>query len=651
MIPTEIRNIPLFQLSLSLQNVRKTKPSATEDAELEASILAHGLKQNLGVARGVDDDRFLVHSGGRRLKALQTLASKGAVSPNVLVPCLVDDQEAAFEASLAENVVRAAMHPADEFEAFAGLIDGGSGEEDVARRFGVTVTHVRKRMKLAAIAPELVDHYRSGTITLDTLMAFTLTNCHERQREVFAMIEPTLRHNGSAFYPVRRHLTETHVPGHSRLARFVGVEAYEADGGSVTRDLFSDDERGHAVWFDDPVRLQALAIETLERHAETLRSDWKWVDVMLDIPWQVLQGYGRVYPKPKEIDKALAAERDAIEARLKELSDLEEPSEDDLAEQDQFTERLDETADEIASIEDVYSDEAKAIAGGIVTLDWAGELRFEAGLVRPEDIPNENTEAKLSAQNSASEAASDVQTDELDDVESDLDGEPSKRPTRTELRIEPPRSFVGRSPVAPTFEPSHGAAKLKEAGYSAALADDLRATRHQVLQAHLAADFETAFDLLLYSMCLDVFGIGYRARPIDVSLRPAMTQGSRDHLSGTKAERMLKKQKSELKLDWMTLPKPDDFAALCALSADEKQTLFAFASAHGLVQQLGLDHSADPVVEAAGQRMKVDVAAFWRPTASNYFGRMKKDVSLETIRAMIGEPFADRHTGDKKAFC
>ncbi|WP_322188902.1 hypothetical protein [Fulvimarina sp. 2208YS6-2-32] len=371
---------------------------------------------------------------------------------------------------------------------------------------------------------------------------------------------------------------------------------------------------------------------------------------MLDIPWQVLQGYGRVYPKPKEIDKALAAERDAIEARLKELSDLEEPSEDDLAEQDQFTERLDETADEIASIEDVYSDEAKAIAGGIVTLDWAGELRFEAGLVRPEDIPNENTEAKLSAQNSASEAASDVQTDELDDVESDLDGEPSKRPTRTELRIEPPRSFVGRSPVAPTFEPSPGAAKLKEAGYSAALADDLRATRHQVLQAHLAADFETAFDLLLYSMCLDVFGIGYRARPIDVSLRPAMTQGSRDHLSGTKAERMLKKQKSELKLDWMTLPKPDDFAALCALSADEKQTLFAFASAHGLVQQLGLDHSADPVVEAAGQRMKVDVAAFWRPTASNYFGRMKKDVSLETIRAMIGEPFADRHTGDKKAF-
>ena len=664
MTPTEIRNIPLCQLSLSPRNVRKAKPSATDDAELEASILAHGLKQNLGVVRSGEDDRYLVHSGGRRLKALQVLASKGAVSPSVLVPCLVDDQKAAFEASLAENVVRAAMHPADEFEAFTGLIDGGASEEDVARRFGVSVKHVRKRMKLAAVAPELVDHYRSGTITLDTLMAFTLTDCHDRQREVFALIEPTLHSHGSASYPVRRHLTETHVPGHSRLARFVGVEAYEADGGSVTRDLFSDDENGHAVWFDDLVRLQALAIEKLERHAETLRVEWKWVDVMLDIPWQALQTYGRAYPEPKEIDKALAAERDAIEARLKALSDLEEPSEDDLAEHDQFTERLDEIEDEIASIGDAYSDEAKAIAGGIVTLDWAGEIRFEAGLVRPEDMPNENTEAKLSEQDDGSDAAAptgemgcahhqaatDIQTDELDDVKSDLDGEPSRLRTRTELRIEPPRSLVVGSPVAPTFEPSPAAAKLKEAGYSAALADDLRAIRHQVLQAHLAADFETAFDLMLYSMCCDVFGIGYRARPIDVSLRPAMTQGSRDHLSGTKAERILKKQQSELELDWMTLPKPDDFAALCALSVAGKQALFAFTAAHGLVQQLGLDHTVDPVVEAAGQRMKVDVAAFWRPTASNYFGRVTKEASLETVRAMIGEPFADRHSGDKKTF-
>ena len=664
MTPTEIRNIPLSQLSLSPQNVRKAKPSATDDAELEASILAHGLKQNLGVVRSGEDDRYLVHSGGRRLKALQVLASKGAVSPSVLVPCLVDDQKAAFEASLAENVVRAAMHPADEFEAFASLIDGGTSEEDIARRFGVTVKHVRKRMKLAAIAPELIEHYRSGTITLDTLIAFTLTDCHDRQREVFALIEAILGYSGSASYPVRRHLIETHVPGHSRLARFVGVEGYEADGGSVTRDLFSDDENGHAVWFDDPVRLQALAIETLERHAGTLRSDWKWVNVMLDIPWQALQAYGRVYPEPKEIDEALAAERDAIEARLKDLSGLEEPSDDDLAEHDQFTERLDEIEDEIAAIEDVYSDEAKAIAGGIVTLDWAGEIRFEAGLVRPENMPNENTEATLSAQNNASEsaaptggmgcanhqAATDIQTDELDDVESDLDGEPSKRPMRTELRIDPPRNLRSGSPIAPTFELLPAAAKLKEAGYSVALADDLRAIRHQILQAHLVADFETAFDLMLYSMCCDVFGIGYRARPIDVSLRPAMTQGSRDHLSGTKAERLLRNQKSKLKLDWMTLPKPDDFAALCALSAAEKQALFSFAAAQGLVQQLAIDHGADPVMEAAGQRMKVDVAAFWRPTASNYFGRVTKDASLETIRAMIGEPFADRHTGDKKAF-
>ena len=70
-------------------------------------------------------------------------------------------------------------------------------------------------------------------------------------------------------------------------------------GGTLTRDLFSDEEGGQSVWFDDPGLLETLALAKLEAEAETLRQSWKWVDVMLDMPWQAAQAFGRVYPEPR----------------------------------------------------------------------------------------------------------------------------------------------------------------------------------------------------------------------------------------------------------------------------------------------------------------------------------------------------------------
>ena len=140
---------------------------------------------------------FLSMAGGRRLKALQALCEKGVIDADYKVPCVIDESSEAAELSLAENVMRVAMGAADEFEAFAGLIAAGASEDEVAARFGTTVGHIRKRMKLAAVAPEILDRYRDGTITLETLMAFTLTDSHDRQREVFAAIEPNLRYGGS----------------------------------------------------------------------------------------------------------------------------------------------------------------------------------------------------------------------------------------------------------------------------------------------------------------------------------------------------------------------------------------------------------------------------------------------------------------------
>ena len=120
--PPAVRHIPLDKLVPSPANVRKTPPSAAEDAELKASIRARGLKQNLVVHPSSGEKGIhAVTAGGRRLKALQELAAEGAIPADFRVPCLVEEPEAALETSLMENRIRAALSPADEFVAMAAL--------------------------------------------------------------------------------------------------------------------------------------------------------------------------------------------------------------------------------------------------------------------------------------------------------------------------------------------------------------------------------------------------------------------------------------------------------------------------------------------------------------------------------------------------
>ena len=149
---TDTISIPLNKLLAWEGNVRKTDPGKGID-ELAASIFAHGLLQSL-VVRKDKRGKYAVVAGRRRLLALESLVESGSMKPQTPIPCQVlDDGADATEISLAENVVREAMHPADEFEAFKALIEKGMPVADVAARFGVTETVVQKRLKLAQCEP------------------------------------------------------------------------------------------------------------------------------------------------------------------------------------------------------------------------------------------------------------------------------------------------------------------------------------------------------------------------------------------------------------------------------------------------------------------------------------------------------------------
>jgi ParB family chromosome partitioning protein len=152
---TDTITLPLNRLVLWAGNVRKT--GVTDGiAELAASIAAHGLLQSLVIRKG-KRGKFEIVAGQRRFLALQSLANDGTIAKDFPVPCLMaaDDIDAA-ELSLAENVIRAPMHPADQFEAYRTLIDDGASVADVAARFGISEITISRHV-LSAHAETPVD--------------------------------------------------------------------------------------------------------------------------------------------------------------------------------------------------------------------------------------------------------------------------------------------------------------------------------------------------------------------------------------------------------------------------------------------------------------------------------------------------------------
>ena len=632
----DIRDIPLSQLELSPCNVRKTPADASAFTELKASIAAHGLLENL-IARAMEPGtdcvvRYAVIAGGRRLAVMQALAAEGALDEDHPVPCrMIGSIVAAEEVSLAENSVRAAMHPADQVEAFRRLADAGSTAAAIAARFGVSERTVEKRLRLGNAAPVLLEAYRAGEIDLDTLMAFAVTTDHARQNAVWAAVSQQGYRPGA--WQIKRLLTEDRVSATSAVARFVGIEAYEAAaGGRIDRDLFAEeDERG--IWFDDPELLNKLAMDSLQVAARELETRWKWAEARLDVDWSATASFGRVRPQPAEPTDGEKAEIERLRTRNDELANMDDDgwTEELVEEADANETRLDEIEAAIDA-RAVYRREDIAIAGCIATVGNDGELKLIQGLVRPEDMPaREPNDANMAGQ------------DDTGDGES------------ASSSIEAPTL------AAPLASPGDAEAEArKEAGVGIGLADDLRAIRTAIVKSQLASDFDAAFDLLLFQLARGVFTNGYHDDALDIRAaetpdRPAMRVN--DDAFGTinVGEKHLELDRAGQKLDWTGLSDDEAFAELRALPERDKRALFASCVARTLKGQLAFEPKARPEVEATVARLDIDFAAAVRGnrdqvwTADLLWSRLRKDRILAIARGTLGETWMQAETKQKKA--
>src|SRR5262245_49224561 len=278
---SESRDIPFNKLVLSQSNVRRVKAGVAIE-ELAEDIERRTLMQSLTVRPvldegGTETGMYEVPAGGRRYRALELLVKQKRLARTAPVPCIIREGGMPEEDSLAENVQRAPLHPLDQFRAFLALREKGQSEEEIAAAFFVSVNVVKQRLKLASVSPTLLDIYAEDGMTLEQLMAFTVSGDHERQEQVFKKLEHSYDKQP---YVIRRMLTEGAVRASDKRVQFIGVDAYVEAGGTVLRDLFEGDDGG---WLQDVALVDRMVAGKLKTESETIAAEgWKWIEVAPD---------------------------------------------------------------------------------------------------------------------------------------------------------------------------------------------------------------------------------------------------------------------------------------------------------------------------------------------------------------------------------
>jgi ParB family transcriptional regulator, chromosome partitioning protein len=587
--------VPLDKLKASPRNARRT-PHAQADIEtLAASIAAKDVIQPPVVepeldSEGLPTGYYLVTVGEGRRQALLLRAKRKEIGKAHPVRCLVDLTHDAHEISLDENVTRFAMHPADQFEAFQRLAqDRGYGPEEIAARFGVTPLVVRQRLKLAAVSPQLMGVYRDGGMTLDQLMAFTLTDDHARQQAVWDSLswnkEPSL---------IRRLISEGRVSGRDRRALFVGPEAYEDEGGVLERDLFSDD---HGGYYADPALLDRLATTKLARVAEAaLAAGWKWAEASLDYP--AAQGLRRVYPHARDLppeDEArladLASEYDAL---VEGLEDEEDP---------QIVDKLDALDREITALGErrsAYDPEDIARAGVFVVLGPDGVPRLEPGFIRPEDeAPAPSDEPDPSPREA---------TDDADEAD----------------------------------EPAHAAALPER------LVADLTAHRTAALRHALGEDPDIALVAVIHALALQCFDIDGFGSCLELRLDSVHLAAHSAGVAESPAGQKLETRHAAWAAD---LPRTSAALWTHLLALPQKQRLRLLAHCAALsvnaVQTQGRRRALDHA-DALATSLALDMADYWTPTVESYLGRVTKANILQAVAEGVSGEAVRQIEGLKK---
>lgn len=606
------RDIPFNKLVLSQSNVRRVKAGVSIE-ELAADIARRGLLQGLSVravvdADGVETGMFEIPAGGRRFRALELLVKQKRLAKTAPVPCVVREGGIAEEDSLAENIQRAPLHALDQFRAFLALRQKGQSEEEIAAAFFVSVNVVKQRLKLASVSPKLLDIYAEDGMTLEQLMAFSVSGDHERQEQVFDRLQHSY---DKAPYVIRRMLTEGAVRAADKRAQFIGIDAYLTAGGTVLHDLFQGDDGG---WLQDVALVEQMVAGKLNEAVEKIAAEgWKWTEVAPDFPYGHTFGLRQLRGEPTPLTSEEEAARDALQTEFDRLSE-EYDSADELP--DSVDERLGELETALEAFENrplSFDPVEIARAGAFVSITQDGTLRIERGFVRPEDeLPVEP----------------EIEPAEAEPAEQAVGGEDDENGT---LEADAP---------LPDSEEDEGLSPISDR-----LMTELTAHRTLGLRQALGEQPDIAFLAALHALTLRVFYHYGSDSCLDLDLKSVSFASQAPGLNDSLAAETIR-LRHEIWAKALPKDSADLWDALQAWDADSRSGLFAHVvslSVNAVHESWNRRPRALAHADRLAQTVALDMAAAgWTPTEDNFLGRVTKARILQAVAEAKGRRAAER---------
>lgn len=569
-----IQYVPLSDLIKSPLNVRTIPYTADSVKRLANSIETLGLLHNL-VVHALPDGKSGVAAGGRRLTALTLLREMGRINNDYQVPVKSVSDELAVEASYAENNELETMHPAEQIMAFGTLAAQGKTAAQIGDGLGYGSRHVQRMLKLANLAPALLEKLANDELNVEQCQVLCLESCQERQVQVYDSVYAQW---GSApAHLLKRAITETEISVTSSSFVFVGREAYEAAGGVVREDLFSQQEGEGTA---DSVLVERLVQEKLDTLAlqVELSEGWAW---SMGRPESVGR-YGQDGLDYLLLTKPETDFTDEEQAVLDELTEKFNTFDNVCDESDALQEQIYQIRK--AAADRAWTADMKASAGVVVSFQY-GELTVQRGVCRTADLPKkEENEA-----DGTTHAVSSITTVSVDAAE----------------------------------------------GVTAPQLLKMSSERTLAVQAALMQQPSKAVALMVWRMCADVFkGPGEQTNPISVRVSVGHYSQTQNAPSGKegKAYTAIRAEGDRLEAllpeDWRK-----DFTTFFALDGEVLMSLMAFCTACSVdgVQERECGRTPRSKLDALETAIDFNLRDWWHPTKDGYFKGMKHEQIVASL--------------------
>ncbi|UFM72050.1 ParB N-terminal domain-containing protein (plasmid) [Leclercia adecarboxylata] len=582
---TSVQIFPFSRLTRSDLNTRIIAHTDREVEEMADSIEAVGILQNLIGVDQPDGTIGIVGGEGRR-RGTGILVLRGVVDADTpFVPVKILPVELAVAASMIENGRRKNMHPAEQIIGFRTLQQEGKTPSQIGALMAFHPRHVQRCLKLANLAPALLDALARDELELEQCEALTLADSHERQMQVWEDAKAQWNGRAPVAHTLRKMATDDKMPISHPMYVFVGEDAYTAAGGELTADLFSDKDST----FVDAALVRSLLDGKLTVLAARLKQEqgWGWAEFRMT----ELRGHG----EDKEQYRFAMPQGVLSDDEQQRVRELEDAMDGCAAYEDEY--ELQQMIDDIYC-EATYREatpEFRAAHG--IWVSWNGsDFQVQPGIRRlTEEDRQQEEEARQTHEN-----ANNVITYTTPEIPADA--------------------------------------------YPATLVKAMSAERTLAVQAELAGRPDVSVALLTWTLCLSMFdrSYGHRREPLKASvttnqhllasLAPSGEEG--------KALMSLKAQREAIQ---MTLPENWhlDFTWLLTWPAEQINALLGFCAAHGIngLQERLYNRTEKSELDGLEAALDFDLRNWWQPDAENYFGKLK---IIQIGRAYEDAGMADR---------